>query len=35
MRAGGRIAAFGTQPGRNDPLVDLYEQDKRKTKDPE
>ncbi len=32
MRAGGRVPAFGTQPGRNNPLVYFDKTDKRPAK---
>jgi hypothetical protein len=35
MRAGGRITALGSQPGRDHPLVDLYQGDKGQTKNAE
>lgn len=29
MRTGGGITALGAQPGRNNPLINFYQQDKR------
>ena len=30
MRAGGGVAALRPEPGRNNPLINFYQQDKRK-----
>jgi hypothetical protein len=34
MRAGGGEPALRPQPGRNDPLINFYQRDKRQTKNP-